>query len=141
MQDIASSADHRLHLRQQTEQLLHLAQYLAPSDRELVCSIYHHGMTPTQLARAIGARPRAVRARLQRLLTRINSPTFRYVLATRHKWTPRTRRIAEAIFLRGEAQRQTAARAQTTLHHVRRESQRIRANAEAAPVTHPPNAP
>lgn len=118
---------HRDHI----ERLVQYAQYLPPTDRALLCSVYERGLSTTELARVMGTRPRAIRARLQRLLARLDSPTFRYVLQARHNWPPRTRQIAEALFIHGQTQRTTAAKLQTTVHQIRRESDRIRAIAEA----------
>jgi len=118
--------------RDQAERLVQFAQHLSPGDRDLLCSVYQRGMSATELARVIGTRPRSVRSRVRRLVRRLNSPTFRYVLQARDKWPPRKRKIAEAVFLRGEGQRKAAVRLQTTVHEVRRETDRIRAIAEAA---------
>ena len=132
MRDYSQSTDQNLDRRRNdSERLVQLAEHLAPSDRALVCSIYKRGLTASELAQAIGTRPRTVRERVQRLVQRLNSPTFLYVLHRRHTWPLRRRRIAEAVFLRGECQRGVAAQMQVTVHVVRREAERIRAIAEA----------
>lgn len=118
--------------RNQAERLVQFAQHLAPGDRALLCSVYQHGMSATELARVMGKRPRHVRARVHRLVERLNSPTFWYVLHWRDQWPARKREIAEAVFLRGESQRNAAANLQTTVHEIRRETDRIRALTEAA---------
>lgn len=132
MIDVSESAGlHRLSMRNDAERLLELAEHLAPSDRALLRSIYRHGMSAAELARAMGIRPRRVTDRVQKLMQRINSPHFRSVLAQRERWPAIRRRIAEAVFLRGEGQRTVAAKLQCTVHEVRIEIERIRAIIEA----------
>ncbi|TVQ53441.1 MAG: hypothetical protein EA377_07970 [Phycisphaerales bacterium] len=102
------------------------ARYLDPSDAALLRSVYDHGMSATQLARAVGAKPYALQRRLRRIVQRMTSPEFRYVLRHRRTWPDQRRKIVEAVFLRGEGQRPTAATCGVTVHRVRQEIDRVR---------------
>lgn len=112
------------------DRIVELASHLPPGDRALITSVYERGMCPAEVARTAGKPARTIRRKVQRLVKRISSPEFTFVLHSRHRWPHSTRKIAEAIILRGEPQRHAAARLNVTLHRVRRELERIRAVAE-----------
>ena len=107
--------------------LLELAEHLESADRALIRSIYYRGMSAAEFARAARAHPRTVSHRLRRLVERMTSPTFLRIIDRRRAWPEQQRKVAEAIFLRGLSQRDTARRLDVSLHTVRRESDRIRA--------------
>jgi hypothetical protein len=109
------------------EQLLNLSENLSQEDRALLRSVYDAGLSPTLLAHASGRDSRRMRQRVARLVGRIGSDMFQFVLRERQDWPAPRRRIAELIFLRGQTQRDVAAASGTSLHHVRREIERIRA--------------
>lgn len=125
-QPIQRDAAQVQHQRDAADAIAAAAAYLDPSDKALLEGIYDRGMTPTALARAAGVKPAAIRARVQRLIQRINSPAFRYVLQHRANWPRQRRMIADAVFLRGWGQRSAAADAQVSVHRVRQEIDRIR---------------
>jgi len=126
-----SRAVDRLHVRQaDAESLLRFAEHLSLSDRALLRGIFQNGITATALANANGGSPSIVRARIRRLCRRITSPAFQYVVRHRLDWPERRRSIAEAVVLRGQTQRATAAALGLTVHHLRRELERIAALCE-----------
>ncbi|HRP63096.1 MAG TPA: sigma factor-like helix-turn-helix DNA-binding protein [Phycisphaerales bacterium] len=102
-----------------------LACHLDPSDRALINAIYRHGMSAAEFARAVHMTPANIRNRVRRIVRRMISPPFRYVLAHRSGWPRAMRRVAEAIFLEGRTQREAAAATGVSLHHVRQIHQRI----------------
>ena len=113
-------------MRGAVERMLDLAEHLPASDRALLRGIYDRGMTAAELARMLGLRPRGVRARIQRLVERIGSPRFAFIVRNRGRW-PRVRRcIAEMVFLQGRSQREAAETLGLGVHRVRREVDRIR---------------
>ncbi|SRR5690606_6863023 len=117
--------------RNAVEELLLCAAYLDPCDQALVHSVYDRGIRVAELARATRSRPAAVRRRLHRIAKRLRSPLFRYVMCNSCHWPLHRRRIAEAVILRGEPQREAAARLGVTLHQLRQEILRIHALYEA----------
>jgi hypothetical protein len=116
--------------REEAASIMELAAHLRSADRSLLEAIYERGFTAAQLARAQRRSPRTYCDRVMRLLERMNSPAFRYVLRHAEDWPPQRARIARAVFLRGEGQRRTAAALRVSVHRVRREVERIRALAE-----------
>ncbi len=124
-----ASADEAARLRQQralAERILDYVDPLRTGDRALLRAIYDRGMTASDFARAVGQRPRTVRRRVQRLLERIGSDHFQFVLRQRQDWPSTRRRVAELVFLQGASQRQTAASTGLSLHQIRQEIARIR---------------
>lgn len=105
--------------------LADLACHLDPSDRALINAIYRHGMSAAEFARAVHMTPANIRNRVRRIVRRMISAPFRYVLAHRSGWPHAMRRVAEAIFLEGRTQREAAAATGVSLHHVRQIHQRV----------------
>ena len=111
-------------------QLLELASHLAPADRALVEAVYDRGMSPAEFARAVKAQPRSLRMRVSRIVGRLGSPLYRYVVTHRRDWPVERRGVADQIILRGATQRDTAARLGVSLHRVRQELARLRVMAD-----------
>jgi DNA-directed RNA polymerase specialized sigma24 family protein len=105
--------------------MLDLAEHLAASDRALLRGIYDRGMTAAELARVLGRRPRGVQRRIQRLVERIGSPKYTFIVRNSRRWPKVRRRIAEMVFLQGRSQREAAETLGLGVHHVRREVDRI----------------
>ena len=120
-----------LHRRGLIERLLDHASSLDESDAALLRSVYGSGLTATQLARALRQHPRAVRARVHRLIMRISSPAFQFVVREQHRWPPRRRQVAQSIVLRARTQRQTARALDITVHEVRKHLAHVTALLEA----------
>ncbi len=110
--------------------LLDLAEYLPDEDRALLQAVYDRGMRPTEFARAIRARPRAIRHRVRGLVERVSSPLFQFVATQQDAWTSQRRLIAQLNVLRGRSQREVARRLGVSLHLVRQELLCIRALCE-----------
>jgi DNA-directed RNA polymerase specialized sigma24 family protein len=117
------------------EQALRLADRLAPADRDLMRAVYERGMSAEAFARAAGRSPRSVRGRLRRLIERMTSQPFRFVALHQRRWPAQRRRVAELVILQGLGLRAAAARAGMSIHHVRREIDRVRALIEEAATT------
>ena len=113
--------------RASAERLLDYADHLDGSDRALLRAVFDRGLTAADLARVIGQEPRAVRRRVQRLVERIGSASFQFVMRTCDGWPSSRRRVGESIILRGSTQRGAAVQLGLSLHQVRREIERIRA--------------
>jgi DNA-directed RNA polymerase specialized sigma24 family protein len=128
-------SDEPLHRRGVIERLLDRANYLTSSDRTLLRGIYDRGMDASEVARVMGRRPRGVRQRVQRLVEHLNSPDFTFILRAGRRWPKTRRRVGELVFLQGLTQREAAARLGISLHHLRREIERIRALIDEANVT------
>ncbi len=113
--------------RASAERLLDYANHLDASDRALLRAVFDRGLTSTDLAEVIGQEPRAVRRRVQRLVERIGSASFQFVMRNCDGWPSSRRRVGESIILRGSTQRRAAVQLGLSLHQVRQEIERIRA--------------
>ena len=113
--------------RASAERLLDYADHLDGSDRALLRAVFDRGLTSTDLARVIGQEPRAVRRRVQRLVERIGSASFQFVMRNRDGWPLSRRQVGESNILRGSTQRRAAMQLGLSLHQVRSEIERIRA--------------
>ncbi len=111
--------------RDSAERLLNYADYVGGADRALLRAIFDRGLSAAEFARAMGQPPRTVRQRVQRLVERVGSARFQFVMRNRYAWSRSRRQVAESIFLRRLTQRRTAARLSMSLHQVRREVERI----------------
>ena len=113
--------------RASAERLLDYADHLDAPDRALLRAVFDRGLTSTDLARVIGQEPRAVRRRVQRLVGRIGSASFQFVMRNCDGWPSSRRQVGELIILRGSTQRGAAVQLGLSLHLVRREIEHIRA--------------
>ncbi len=116
--------------RETAQRLVQLAIHLPQADRALLESVYKHGTPTSVLARAAGRPARTIRERVHRLVKRVTSPAFGYVLRHCDEWRPLVRHIAEAVILHGRTHRETAEELGITVYRVRREVDRIRTIAE-----------
>ena len=113
-----------------TSRLLHLADHLPEADRALLQAVYDRGMQPCDFARAVRQRPRAIQYRIRRIITRIGSPMFQFVVGQQMVWNEPRRSIAELAILRGVSQREVARRLGVSVHRVRQEVSLVRAQCE-----------
>jgi hypothetical protein len=131
--DGAARARRRSHLaREASERLVQLAAHLKPEDRALVEAVYDHGMTLRTAATMQGRLPVLVRRRLARLLARLTSVEFAFVVRHLDRWTEPRRSIARLVFLERRTRLQVAAALGVSPHTVRRETGAIRVLLEQA---------
>jgi len=107
--------------RDYAEILAARAAWLLPEDHRLIGSIYTHGMTAQAVAQLRGESPRKVRTRVHRLVDRMMSDRFEFVLRRRESWPPTRRRVATAYVLQGRPMRATARHLHLSFHVVRRQ--------------------
>lgn len=119
------------------DHILEHARHLAAGDRALIEGVYLRGMSAAELARAAGKEPGTVRKRLARVVRRMSSPIFRFVVRHKSQWPPERAAIADAVILRGLSQRTAAMTLGLGVHRVRRELDGIRALLEAAGESRP----
>lgn len=118
--------------RELSEVVVRFASFASASDRALLESVYRDGLTAVQVARMTGERPRTVRRRVRRLVERMTSARFAYVVRHRGSWGARRRAIATACVLHGATMREAAARTGTSLHAVRKELAAVDGMVEAS---------
>lgn len=111
-------------------QLLELSEYLPVEDQALMRGVYDRGMKPVDFARAVRAQPRSLRYRLRQLVERVSSPLYKFVISNHRNWPQERRLVAEMSILRGSSQREISRTLGVTLHRVRQELLRIRAQCD-----------
>ncbi len=113
--------------RDLAERVLIRSEWLMPDERALLAAVYRDGATTVELAALSGMSPKSVRTRVKRLVARVLSPGFEFVMRRRDSWPAERRRVATAFFLQGRSQRDAARFLRLTLHEVRRHIDAVRA--------------
>jgi hypothetical protein len=103
-----------------SQTLLNRCEGLDPEDRAIIEAVFGRGHTAADLARLRGERPAVIRRRVRRLVERLLSREFEFVLGKRDNWTSLRRRIASACFLRGRSIRQAAEELNLSFYTTRR---------------------
>tara|TARA_R110002096_G_scaffold173781_2_gene347881 strand:- start:22781 stop:23275 length:495 start_codon:yes stop_codon:yes gene_type:complete len=96
------------------------AQHLVGPDQAFVLAMYRDGQTAADIARLVQLDPRQVRRRIRNAITRLNDPTFIFVITHASNWSPTRRKVARALFQAGNSIRQTADSLNLKVHQVRR---------------------
>lgn len=113
--------DRRITRRAQTERLIDLASHLCTQDRVLIEQVYRYGIPAGDIAQLTGESPRSVRRRLTRVLGRLTSPLYGFLVMHRDVLPGPVRRTAELVVFKGYTLRGAAGETGTTLHRVRRD--------------------
>ncbi len=111
--------------RMMAEKVVMRAVFLDSADRALLQAVYDKGITAAEFARAMGERPEAMRRRVQRLVERLGSNPYQFVMRQLNDWPPCQRRVAESVFLKGLSHREASQQLGISLHKVRRQVERI----------------
>lgn len=133
LERVAAASD--LRRRRQTELsdlVRDRAAGLDPRDRDLLTSVYVRGVRLSEAARLASRPAKALSRRLRRLLARIATPEYAYVMAHREAWPASRRRVATAVFVEGRGLRDAARILGLSLHLVRRHAAAVRDLVEAA---------
>jgi hypothetical protein len=136
---VAAEASIRRRDRQEhARTLVERAAWLPPDDRELVEAVFGEGISVAAFVRrrrqrgndlapgrreqdrAVPLTARTARTRLRRLVERVLSPRYAFVVANRALWTGPMRRAAFACVVQGLSLREASARLGMSLHAVRR---------------------
>lgn len=119
---IARDPGHDLRLtmaREQVEALMASAAFLVPADRELLEAVFGSGRSVVSVARLMGVTPKAARGRVRRLVDRINSPLFRFILRNVRDWDETHARVAVACIVQGRSIRGAARDLGLSFHRTR----------------------
>lgn len=103
------------------EQCLDLAVHLAEPDRWLIEAVLRGGVSCAATAQRLGVAQRTLQWRVKRLLGRLRSPEFAFIVNHRETWPQSRRRVAEIVHLQGGTREHAARQAGLTMHQVRRE--------------------
>ncbi len=105
---------------------------LNADDRATVSSIVLAGATARHIAALTGQNERSLRRKVRRILRRVLSVNFAFVVAHQREWTMQRRRVGQACFIDGLSLRGAAAQLGIPLHGVRKHHHAISCMAEQA---------
>lgn len=103
----------------EVERILDLSRHLQPTETALIHAVYQRGMSARALATAADVSARTLQRRVKRLLDRMASARFRFVLAPHPGWSVERMAVARAIILEGRTQRDAATALDISTHAVR----------------------
>jgi len=105
---------------------------LPESDAILLRAVFGDNRPMTEIALLSQTPVRRLRRRVRKLLDRLLSPTFGFVLAQSNGWTLPRRRVARAVVIEGKSYRTAGRDLGLSLHAVRRHCACVHAMCEAA---------
>ncbi len=131
--DPAAASDRRRRMEGGiTATILERSAALPTHERLLIVAAYRDGMSAVQLALTLKTSASIIRRSLKRLVHRLLSPRYTFVLTQRDLWPSTCRKVATACFIEGRSQREAAERLGLTLHTVRRYHDSIASQADHA---------
>ncbi len=113
--------------RELGETIVDHARWSLPDDRAMLTAIYRDGLTAREVAALRHEPARRVRSRVRRLVARLLSDRFLFVLRRRDRWPTLRRRVAGACVLQGRSMRETARHLRVSVHVVRKQMDIINA--------------
>lgn len=122
-----SSVELRRHRRAYIEQILDRAVHLGESDRILIQQVYEFGLSMTDVARLRKEKLKSVQRSVSRLLVRMNSELYLFVLSHLDVLPESIRRAADLVVLQGYSLRRAADMSQQSLHHMREQMRSLHA--------------
>ncbi len=96
-----------------------LAEFLPPTERALLRSVYQDGRSIPDLAELLHTPRSSLARRVRRLAARCRSPEFAFVVAHMRKWPAPMAYVGRACVLEGRSVRSAAASLGTTVHAAR----------------------
>ncbi|HHN79041.1 MAG TPA: hypothetical protein ENK11_10285 [Phycisphaerales bacterium] len=112
--------------------LVEHAAWLTAEDRELVTAVFGEGLSVAAYARRRREKDspvpvRTARRRLRKIIARLLSPRFVFVIENRKAWPATRRRAAMACVVQGLSLREAASKMGVSLHAVRRHMDAVEA--------------
>ena len=126
-----SATRRKLLARDSADEILCRSNALPTTDAALLRAVYHEGRPLTEIAALLDLPIRRVRQRVRRLVDRVKSPHFDFVIRRASGWPDLRRRVAHAVVVMGDSYRKAGQRLNLSLHTVRREYAVVMAMAEA----------
>lgn len=122
----------RRHRRELVDELTGRAAWLSRSDQWLIDAVFREGRHVAEVAAVRGELPRKLRRHVRRLVRRLRSDKFKFVVSQSRQWPSQRRRIARLCIVEGKSQREVASQLRLTLHAVRRHCEVVHALYEAS---------
>jgi DNA-directed RNA polymerase specialized sigma24 family protein len=111
--------------RHQAEQVVARAAFLPPADRLLIELYLDQGRTLKDIAASCGVPPRVMSRRMRKLILRLASDRYAFVVRHMETWPLSRRRVAVAMVLHGLSIRESAQVLSMSLYVVRRHHENI----------------
>ena len=105
--------------RAEADRILDRASHLRAEDHELLRAVIESGQSLGSMAALTGEPISRVRRRVHRLLERINSPLFAFVVTRAESMAPLQRRVAMACIVEGRTIREVAGTLEISFHRAR----------------------
>lgn len=113
--------------RERAELVVRRAEHLPPEDRAVLAAVFEDGMTVKGLAMLMGVEPRKLGRRVKRLVRRVMSDRYIFVVSHRETWPAVRRRLATASIIHGRSIKSAAAEAGTTFYNARKQLDAVNA--------------
>jgi|CXWL01.1.fsa_nt_gi DNA-directed RNA polymerase specialized sigma24 family protein len=117
--------------REFTQEVVVRAGALPDREAALLKAVFADGKPLTELAALTATPVRRLRRRIHRLMKRVMTPEFAYVMRHAHSWPQTRRRVAHATVVLGQSLRETGRALGLSLHSVRRHHESVRSMCEA----------
>lgn len=112
------------------ERVLGRAELLRQGDRELLEAVLGRGQSAASLARMMGTPPRTIQSRVRRLIRRLTSRSFLEAARALPLLSPQDAALARMRYCQGATYDELCRELKLTLHHVRRNLDRMAAQVE-----------
>jgi hypothetical protein len=112
--------------------LVNRAEWLQDDERDLIREVYGRGRSVHELARIMRVPSRPLGKRISRIVRRLVSRPYVFVLMHHHVWSAQMRDVAITCIVQGRPLREAAPRLNLSYHTVRRSRDLILHMAEAA---------
>lgn len=101
------------------EMILARVGWLTEQDRAVLEGVFRTGQTVRELARLLGVSERKLGRRVHRLVERVLSDRFAFVMRHHGRWSPARRRVAVACVLEGRSVRAARGDLGLSMHTIR----------------------
>ena len=112
------------------DRVLGRAELLGDGDKELLEAVFLRGQSAASVARMMRARPRAIQAKVRRLVRRVMSRSFMDAARALPFLSPPDAALAKMRYCQGGKYQDLCRRLDLTLHQVRRNLDRLSAQIE-----------
>ncbi len=109
----------KLGMREAYDRLERAYDYILPCDRYLLEQYFVHRTSLSRIAESMRHCPKTIRRRLKKLIVRIHSAEFDYLVLYGPTLSRDVYRVGDCIFLKGYSFSQTRKLTGLSLHHIR----------------------
>lgn len=127
IEPLPATIDLRRHrIREHSDEIARLAAFLPEHERTPLLMVFRENKTTLEVAALLGKPVRQVRKDVRRLVQRVLSEPYRFVVENRDSWPTRRKRVATLIVVYGLRFREASAQSGDSLYALRREMELVR---------------